>query len=95
MEVRFRFVRPFRDAVGKSEIALEVGGDRLTDALAALTGAYPPLADHLYENGQLSTYVNIYLNGTPVEIGAAEGTRVSAGDEILFLLPLTGGFGIG
>jgi len=95
VRVRFRFVRPFRDAVGQSEVALDVGSPRLVDVLRELVARYPGLAEHLYEDGELSSYVNVYVNGAPIEIGRARETAVGADDEILFLLPLTGGSGTG
>jgi sulfur-carrier protein len=89
--IRFRFVRPFRDAVGKSEIALEAKGTNLVDVLRELVCAYPALDEHLYERGALSPYVNIYVNAQPIDVAKAPTTNVKDGDEILFLLPLTGG----
>lgn len=91
MRVRFRFVRPFRDAIGKSEIELLLDDGALPQALAALVRAYPGLREHLYEGDGLSSYVNIYVNGQPVPIGAADATSLREGDEVVFLLPLTGG----
>lgn len=91
MKLRFRFVRPFRDAVGRSEVELEVKGSVMPEVLEELVAAYPGLREHLYEDGALSPYVNIYVNQQAVDVGEIARARVKEGDELLFLLPLTGG----
>ena len=91
MQVRLKLVRPFRDAVGKPEVAFAPRRANLVEALGELVEAYPGLREHLFEGGGLSPYVNIYLNGAVVHVDEAAKHTLRDGDELLFLLPLTGG----
>lgn len=91
MRVRVKLVRPFRDAVGKPEVALEPRKPGLVPALEQLASEYPGLREHLFEGAALSPYVNIYRNGEVVPVDEAHKHVLADGDELLFLLPITGG----
>ncbi|HEV8361027.1 MAG TPA: MoaD/ThiS family protein [Candidatus Thermoplasmatota archaeon] len=91
MRVRVKMVRPFRDAVGKPEVDLDGAPPGVVDAILQLCGQYPGLREHLLEDGALSPYVNIYVNGTAVHVDEVHKVALRDGDELLFLLPLTGG----
>lgn len=91
MRVRVKLVRPFRDAVGQPHVDFAPLRAGLVEALAELVERYPGLREHLYENGELSPYVNIYRNGEVVHVDEAAKVTLRDGDELLFLLPLTGG----
>ena len=91
VRLRLRTVRPFRDAVGEGLVEFDSPSAELVEALRALTGRYPGLEEHLWESGALSPYVNIYVNGQSVPVDEAAKWRLQEGDEILFLLPITGG----
>ena len=91
MRVRVKLVRPFRDAVGAPEVAFEPRSPTLWTALAELAEVYPALREHLFEAGGPSPYVNVYVNRTPVPLETSSAVALRDGDEVLFLLPLTGG----
>ncbi|MBI4393891.1 MAG: MoaD/ThiS family protein [Euryarchaeota archaeon] len=91
MKVKVTLVRPFRDAVGKPEVTLELAQGGLVPALRKLADEYPGLEEQLFENGALSPYVNIYRNNVAVDESQAAALVLKDGDELLFLLPLTGG----
>lgn len=91
VRIRVKLVRPFRDAVGQPQVEFEPREPGLVGALRQLAEAYPGLQPHLFENGQLSPYVNIYVNAEAVHVDEAAKVTLQDGDEVLFLLPLTGG----
>jgi molybdopterin converting factor small subunit len=91
VRVRVKLVRPFRDAVGKPEVELDAGSGKLPEAIARLVERFPGLREHLYEAGELSPYVNIYRNGQAVHLDEAHKVTLAEGDELMFLLPMTGG----
>lgn len=91
MRVHVKLVRPFRDAVGQPMVELEVRDASLVRALDALVQRYPGLREHLFEGDALSPYVNIYLNAEPVHVEEVAKVALRDGDELMFLLPLTGG----
>lgn len=91
MRVRVKMVRPFRDAVGQPMVEFEPRERGLVAALLQLVELYPGLREHLLEGGRLSPYVNIYRNGEVVHVDEAHKVALADGDELLFLLPLTGG----
>ena len=89
--MRVKLVRPFRDAVGQPQVEFDSPGRDLVGAVRHLAGLYPGLQEHLFEGGELSRYVNIYVNAQPVPVDEASKVTLAEGDELLFLLPLTGG----
>jgi molybdopterin converting factor small subunit len=91
VKVKITLVRPFRDAVGKPEVTLELSRGELVPALRQLALEYPGLEEQLFEDGALSPYVNIYRNNAAVDEKEAATTVLKDGDELMFLLPLTGG----
>jgi molybdopterin converting factor small subunit len=93
VRVRVKLVRPFRDAVGKPEVDFEPRSASLVAAVGQLVEQFPGLREHLFERGALSPYVNIYVNAQPVPVDEAAKHVLSDGDELLFLLPITGGGG--
>ncbi|MGQ0534740.1 MAG: MoaD/ThiS family protein [Methanobacteriota archaeon] len=95
MRLRIRLFPPLREAVGKKEIEFEAKGDRLSDLVRELSETYPKLGEDLYEAGALSPYITYYVNSKPVPILEADGFRLADGDEVLVMMPITGGAGIG
>lgn len=91
MRVRVRLVRPFKDAVGQPVVEFEPRRPGLVEALRHLVELYPGLGEHLLEGGDLSTFVNIYCNGQAVHVDEAHKVTLQDGDELMFLLPMTGG----
>lgn len=89
-------VRPFKDAVdGQPLVVFAPPEANLVAALKHLVQLYPKLGEHLLEGGELSPYVNVYRNGTAVHVDEAHKVSLVDGDELMFLLPMTGGHGNG
>lgn len=81
-------LRPYAD--GQSEIHIDsatVGG-----ALEELTNQYPALRKHLFtENGELRTFVNLFLNDEDVRQLDGTGTPLKAGDRLMIIPSIAGG----
>lgn len=74
------------------ERAIEVEGATIGDAVQALVGRHPGLADQLLTpEGELHRFVNVYLNGRDVRYLAGLATPVGDGDEIRLLPAIAGG----
>jgi adenylyltransferase/sulfurtransferase len=72
---------------------VQVAASTVSEALAALTDQHSALKSHLYsEDGQLRSFVNIYLNDEDVRY-LEEGTlaRLKDGDEMRIVPSIAGG----
>lgn len=69
---------------------LEARGDTVGDVIDDLVERYPALGDQLLEDGQLASYVNVYLGGEDIRTRDGLDTQVRA-DESLILLPAMAG----
>ncbi len=77
-------------ADGHTAIVLQAG--TVGEALTELTGRFEGLKTHLYaEDGQLRSFVNIYLNDEDVRYLHREETTVKDGDEIRIIPSIAGG----
>ena len=81
-------LRPY--ANGQSEIQIDsatVGG-----ALDELTGQYPALRKHLFtDNGELRTFVNLFLNDEDVRQLDGPETPLNPGDRLMIIPSIAGG----
>jgi molybdopterin synthase sulfur carrier subunit len=74
------------------ERAIEVDGSTIGDAVHALVGRHPALADQLLtSDGELHRFVNVYLNGQDVRYLSGLQTPVGDRDEIRLLPAIAGG----
>lgn len=81
-------LRPYAD--GASEI--EVQADNVALALEELTDKYPSLRKHLFtEEGELRTYVNLFINDEDIRHLEGVETPVNAGDKLMIIPSIAGG----
>jgi MoaD family protein len=81
-------LRPY--AGGQKEVALEAA--TVEDALHGLTGQYPALRPHLYdENGSLRQYVNLFVNEQDVRSLQGVTTPLKHGDRMMIVPSIAGG----
>jgi sulfur-carrier protein len=86
----FRIPTPLRPySGGNSEV--KVSGVTVGEALSDLTGQYPDLRQHLYEDGSLRSFVNIYLNQEDIRYGDGVETAVAENDTLMIIPSIAGG----
>ncbi len=77
-----------RDQVeGKREVHAE--GATVREVLEDVTARYPSLAAHLFEHGDLTPFVNVYVGREDVR--TLEGLDTPVGDRTVILLPAMAG----
>ena len=92
MSVRVILGKPFSDAVGAKEVFVGIEGRTVRDVIDRIVADHPPLGRLLFdEDGGLTDYVVIFLNGRPVPETDAQGPVPKDGDELTLLMPVSGG----
>ena len=69
---------------------VEVAGDTVREVLETLAKTFPGLDGRVLQDGRLQSFVNVYLDGTDVEVFDGLDTAV-APDSTLLLLPAMAG----
>ena len=77
----------------------ETGGERQVEARGAtvrevledLSDRYPALRGHLFENGDVAAFVNVYLAGEDVRTLDGLETPVTEGQTVILLPAMAGG----
>ena len=85
-----RIPTPLRPYTGGNS-AVNVHSGTVGAALDDLTEQYPNLRQHLYEGGELRSFVNIYLNKEDVRHLQGANTAVSDDDTLLIIPSIAGG----
>lgn len=81
-------LRPY--ANGVSEI--QVSSSKVGGALNELITQYPELRQHLYsEEGELRSFVNLFLNNEDVRYLQGTETDLKEGDSLLIIPSIAGG----
>ncbi|MDR1655756.1 MAG: MoaD/ThiS family protein [Treponema sp.] len=70
---------------------LSVEGASVGEALAALTEKYPDIKQHLYKEGELRSFINIFVGETNIKNLQGLDTPVSPGDQIMLVPAIAGG----
>jgi MoaD family protein len=92
MRIKIKLLKPFSDAVGKSEFDLEFIGKNLVGLIKELTNKYPDLKGEFYkESEELTEYICIFVNDKPISALNGIDTELKNNDEILFFVPISGG----
>jgi molybdopterin converting factor small subunit len=86
-----RIPAALRDYTGGTA-ELDVTADTVASALDHLSANYPQLRRHLYaDNGELRSYVNVFLNEDDVRTLSGLGTMVGAQDTLMIVPSIAGG----
>ena len=86
-----RIPAALRDYTGGTA-ELDVTGDTVASALNHLSASYPQLRRHLYaENGELRSYVNVFVNEDDVRTLKGLKTEVHAQDTLMIVPSIAGG----
>lgn len=91
MPVEVLIPSALRQFTGNSD-HLQVSGGTIAEVLAALIAAHPQLRTHLFnDEGQLRSFVNVYLNDEDVRYLAQNATGVKDGDRVMIVPAVAGG----
>jgi len=74
---------------GVREVA--ANGGTVGEVLRSLASDYPAMKEHLFENGDLRRYVNVYLNDQDIQYLQRLETPVQDGDTVIILPAMAGG----
>ena len=91
-KIKIKLLKPFSDAVGKSELEVDFNGRTLEDLLKVLVDRYPQLKKEFYtETDELTEYICIFVNDKPISALNGINTDLKNDDELLFFVPISGG----
>lgn len=79
-----------RENTGGSR-SVEVAGTTVSEALDDLFAKHPALRDRVTTDGQLSEFINVYVNDRDVRYRDGLATAVGADDTIILLPAMAGG----
>jgi len=92
VKLKIKLLKPFSNAVGKSELELDFNGNTLDDLLKVLVDRYPKLKKEFYtKTDELTEYMCIFVDDKPTSALNGLNTVLKNGDEILFFIPISGG----
>ena len=84
---------PLRPSVD-NQSTVDIDGSTVGEVLSNLTSQYSELKKHLYtEEGQLRSFVNVYLNDDDIRYLDKEQTSLKPGDTISIVPSVAGGIG--
>jgi molybdopterin converting factor small subunit len=79
-----------RDNTGGSR-SVDVSGSTVAEALDDLFGKHPALRDRVTEDGELSRFINVYVNDRDVRYRDGLDTSIDTDDTIILLPAMAGG----
>lgn len=92
MSIRIVFHSELSKIAGKGEMELEPLPRDVRSLLDKLISMFPALEDELFDGrGRLNMDYQILLNGKGINAQGGTEARLEDGDEIAFLMPLSGG----
>jgi molybdopterin converting factor small subunit len=87
-----RIPTPLRPYTGGNE-HVTVSGQTVNDALGDLTSQYPDLEPHLFNDGKLRSFVNVFLGEEDVRYLNGGETSISGDSKLLIIPSIAGGSG--
>ncbi|MEZ4645927.1 MAG: MoaD/ThiS family protein [Chloroflexota bacterium] len=85
-----RIPAPLRPYTGNNS-SVQVTGNNVAAALAALREQYPELRQHLFEGDELRSFVNLYLNKQDIADLDGLQTPLTETDTLLIIPSIAGG----
>jgi MoaD family protein len=87
-----RMPTPLRSYVDDQK-EIEINAASVSEALQELTGRYPQLKRHLFDDSnQLRPFVNLFLNGEDVRNLQGEDTPLTESDILMIVPSIAGGW---
>ena len=74
---------------GEAQIAID--GENVGNALDDLVTQYPDLRNHLFKNGELRSFVNIFLDDEDVRYIDGMETEINTGTKLRIIPSIAGG----
>ena len=91
MPVKVLIPTPLRPYAGKQSV-IEVTAKTVGEALSELVTKHPDLRKHLFsEDGELRSFVNVYLNDEDIRYLNKEATAVKETDTLTIVPSVAGG----
>jgi molybdopterin converting factor small subunit len=87
---RVRIPPTLRAEVGGAR-ELEASGGTVGEVIDDLVERYPSLRAHLFQNGDLGAFVNVYVSGEDVRMLDGLDTEVGPGSTVILLPAMAGG----
>jgi sulfur-carrier protein len=87
---RVRIPPVLRETVGGAR-ELEAAGSTVLEVLDHLFAQHPALRERVTTDGQLSPFVNLYVNGRDVRYTTGLDTPVTPDDQVILLPAMAGG----
>jgi len=87
---RVRIPPVLRETVGGAR-DLEAAGATVGEVLDDLFGRHPALRERVTSGGELSSFVNLYVNGRDVRYTTGLATPVGPDDQVILLPAMAGG----
>lgn len=85
-----RIPTPLRTYTGGQE-HVSVNGCTVSEALDDLTRQHPDLREHLFSNGKLRSFVNIFLDEEDIRYIDGMKTQLEKDDKLLIVPSIAGG----
>jgi molybdopterin synthase sulfur carrier subunit len=73
------------------ERKVPASGDTVRELLEDLTSRFPGLGSQLFEDGEIATFVNVYVEGEDVRTLDGLDTPVREGQTVILLPAMAGG----
>ena len=89
---RVRIPPVLRDAVGGTR-QVDASGATVSAVLEDLFARYPDLRERVTEDGELSHFINVYVNDRDVRYRDGLATTVGPDDTVILLPAMAGGAG--
>jgi MoaD family protein len=92
MKLKLKLLMPFKDVVGQESLMLDIQGTTLQNLLEDLLSQYPKLKEKMLDsNGNIDSFVNIFVNDKPTFSNQESEIELNEGDEILIFPAIAGG----
>ncbi|MBE8540652.1 ubiquitin-like small modifier protein 1 [Geoglobus acetivorans] len=88
--IRVKFPTVFVQITGKRRIEVD-GVTTVSQLLEKLFEDYPQLKERLIKDGDLSPFINIFVNGEDIRFLNGLDTEIKGGDEVAFIPAISGG----
>ncbi|PTD94803.1 molybdopterin synthase sulfur carrier subunit [archaeon SCG-AAA382B04] len=92
MNVKIKYFANFREITGKSEEQMEIQkNSTIKNVLDKVIEEHPDLEQEIFEDNELSDYVNILVDRRNILDRNGLDTKISSNDTIAIFPPISGG----